>query len=264
MTPLLHAAKECTPQAVRCTKILIKRGANLRATNEIGQGAFHCALEGPHSLYRWRSLQPHLQIEDDVVDDEWRLRVIYYTDNDNPAEDYSDEWSVEEQRENKANSKNPPFWSDMTTDPAEIQDNAWPELSSEMGNIDEWDMIHDFLQGGPDNFDNFMSFPVDDSSAADVPTTEDDMPEYIFCRDFEGVQRLIRSPIRVLKTRLRYLLLLLLEAGCDPNTFDDEGASPSDYARRDHLLPQWRWALQRAGYKYDEGSGRWAKVAISN
>ena len=47
-------------------------------------------------------------------------------------------------------------------------------------------------------------------------------------------------------------LLVLLRAGCDPNTLDNAGLSPSDYARREGLWPEWEWALSESGYVYDE------------
>ena len=31
-----------------------------------------------------------------------------------------------------------------------------------------------------------------------------------------------------------------------------KGATPSDYARREDLWPQWEWALEHSGYMYDE------------
>ncbi|ERF68340.1 hypothetical protein EPUS_02796 [Endocarpon pusillum Z07020] len=61
------------------------------------------------------------------------------------------------------------------------------------------------------------------------------------------------------KTRARYKLLTLLEAGCNPNVLDNDLASPSDYARRESLLPQWEWALVHSGYMYDEDKQEWIR-----
>ena len=58
------------------------------------------------------------------------------------------------------------------------------------------------------------------------------------------------------KTIQRLKLLALLQAGCDPNVLDNKGASPSDYAERERLWPQWEWALAQTGWRYDEVTGR--------
>lgn len=52
------------------------------------------------------------------------------------------------------------------------------------------------------------------------------------------------------KTRLRLKLLALLRAGCDPNSVDNEGMSPSDYAEREGQWPQWAWAFDQSGWAY--------------
>ena len=47
------------------------------------------------------------------------------------------------------------------------------------------------------------------------------------------------------------MLLVLLRAGCDPNTLNNAGLSPSDYARKKGLWPNWEWALSESGYVYN-------------
>lgn len=54
------------------------------------------------------------------------------------------------------------------------------------------------------------------------------------------------------KARLRLKLLALLEAGCDPNTRQSQGYSPTDFARIHKIMPQWEWALENSGWKYNE------------
>ncbi len=58
---------------------------------------------------------------------------------------------------------------------------------------------------------------------------------------------------------LRFKLLTLLRAGCDPNLLDKDGASPSDDARKKGVWPEWTWALLNAGYVFDEDSNRWMR-----
>lgn len=82
--------------------------------------------------------------------------------------------------------------------------------------------------------------------------------DYTFCENEDGVVEMIRKPMQVLKKRTRFKLLTLLQLGCDPNVVDHNGLSPSDYAMRDGLWVQWRWALLNAGYTHDGESG-WVK-----
>jgi hypothetical protein len=58
---------------------------------------------------------------------------------------------------------------------------------------------------------------------------------------------------------LRLKLLALLEAGCDPNAVDGKGDAPSVYAQREGLWPQWAWALDQTGWRYDAATGKCGK-----
>lgn len=82
--------------------------------------------------------------------------------------------------------------------------------------------------------------------------------DYVYCVDEWGDGHWIRNPSHVLKDRVRTKLKVLLEAGCDPNDLDDNGDSPSDYARHG-LWSQWLWALGMTGYVFDEERSRWIK-----
>ena len=109
-------------------------------------------------------------------------------------------------------------------------------------------------------------------SADDIITTNNSAPtssssvedrtleDYVLMQDPHGVEHVIKNPINVLKTRLKHKLLTLLQADCDPNVLDNAGASPSDYARRDGLWPQWSWALEQSGHIYDARNDRWVRI----
>ena len=88
-----------------------------------------------------------------------------------------------------------------------------------------------------------------------------DLPEgYVLYRDDDdGSEEIFRKPLPILKTRLRFKLLTLLRAGCDPNLLDSQSCSPSDDARYYGLWPEWTWALLNAGYVFDEDSDRWVE-----
>ena len=87
-----------------------------------------------------------------------------------------------------------------------------------------------------------------------------EVPEgYVLYYGDDGSVCIFRKPLPILKTRLRFKLLTLLRAGCDPNVLDDKGNSPSDCARSRRLWPEWTWALLNAGYVFDEDSDRCVK-----
>ena len=242
LTPLLHAIVACRPQSINCIKTYIERGADIHVKNLKGQGALHCALTGPHSLREWKGVHPEVRGEGDTFDDEWYLRGVYHTDEDNPAEDYKSKWSTGFVPHHPWSNWGMPSWMDN------MQENSWPKPSYVPEDFhDEFPMANIFRGDmEPARFPISYSSNQYDTNHASTP--EDDMLEYMISRDYEGIQHIIRNPIRVLKIRLRYMLLILLQAGCDPNRLDDERKSPNDYAERDDLLPQWEWALWRAGY----------------
>lgn len=84
-------------------------------------------------------------------------------------------------------------------------------------------------------------------------------PEHICWLDTNGVSQRMRNPIQMLKERSKYKILVLLEAGCDPNLPDIAGETPHQYAERNGLFPQWKWALIKSGYMLNEKSGQWVK-----
>lgn len=75
--------------------------------------------------------------------------------------------------------------------------------------------------------------------------------------------RLIRRHIiPMLKRRMRFKVLTLLQAGCDPNHLDNNGESPSAFAQREGILPEWTWALQKSGYDYDRDRDLWERTTV--
>lgn len=98
-------------------------------------------------------------------------------------------------------------------------------------------------------------------SCADTSSSTDEHDASSVSTDDEFMHRSreIRRMKEILKERLRWKLLILLQGGCDPDVLDNEGESPGDYAERFGLLPQWEWALINAGYNYDSVNHRWFK-----
>lgn len=66
------------------------------------------------------------------------------------------------------------------------------------------------------------------------------------------------------KARLRLKLLALLEAGCDPNARAAHGYSPTYCAKQNAIMPQWKWALENSGWKYNEDLDRCEKQGLSD
>jgi hypothetical protein len=103
---------------------------------------------------------------------------------------------------------------------------------------------------------------ADTSSSTDEPdasleTTNDEIMCLNCQRKISRRRLRCRLVMEVLKGRLRSKLLILLQAGCDPNVLDNKGKSPGDLAERLGLWPQWEWALTNAGYIYNSVNQRW-------
>ena len=103
--------------------------------------------------------------------------------------------------------------------------------------------------------------PYYSSNDAEDTESDDYVIDWILCEDWEKKKCWIRHPKQVLKKRLRFKLFTLLNAGCDPNVLDNEGRSPSDHAKQEGLWPQWRWALLKSGYIYNETNTSWVRGA---
>lgn len=234
-TPLLWTASSYQPQVIKCLRIFLNKDANLNAVDAAGRGVVHSALAAPHILDSWRTLT--ITIHGVHVTELYGLpHLIYHTESTAHAVDYSDQ----------ALESSPLGEQDS---PSLLDSEAYLSQTDHYGTIQE---IHD----STDNISTIFDSAPTGSSPVEDPTLE----EYVLILDPTGVEHLVKNPIHVLKTRLRYKLLTLLQSGCDPNILDKAGASPSDYARRDGLWPQWSWALEKSGHIYDARNDRWVRV----
>lgn len=90
-----------------------------------------------------------------------------------------------------------------------------------------------------------------------------DYDGYVSSRDEDGKDLRIHNPVPLLKTRVAMKLKILLEAECDPNVLDDDGLSPSEYAKRGKWLWEaWLWALRLTGHTFDAVRDRWIKRSM--
>lgn len=240
LTPLLHAVRSYRPQALDCVKTFIRRGANTRARSKGEQSALHIALAGPHQLLDWKRMRYMRSAGDRVVAHYWTLQILYQTDIEThgPFNGPCDRVDGMNWRSKYlVNACGSPQRDSRWTYPDE-------RLCNEIDSVDV-----------PSEQDGYRN------QGEDAILT-DEFPEYIFCKNYDGFEHLIRHPMKVLKTRLRLLLLTLLQAGCDPNIIDGDNETPSIHARRNELWPQWSWALKSSGYTYEVRDDRWVKAAL--
>ena len=234
-TPLLWTASSYQPQVTKCLRVFLRRGADLNAVDSAGRGVVHSALAVPHIFDSWRNLT--IITRGVHVTKFYGLpHLIYRTDSTAHAEDYSDQ--VLESN---------PF--------AEQDDASLFDSEAYLFQTDHYTTTQGTHESTDDIITTNNSAPTGSSSMEDR-TLED----YVLLQDPHGVDYVIKNPINVLKTRLKHKLLTLLQADCDPNVLDYAGASPSDYARRDGLWPEWSWALEQSGHIYDARNDRWVRI----
>ena len=234
-TPLLWTASSYQPQVIKCLRAFIRKGANQNAIDSSGRGVVHSALAAPHIFDGWRTLT--ITTHGVHVTKLYGLpHLIYRTESTAHADDYRDQVL-----------ESSPF--------GEHEDASLFDSEAYLFQTDH----HRTIQEIHDN-PNDISTMDDSAPTGSTPVEDRTLEEYVLFLDPNGVEHLIKNPIHVLKTRLRYKLLTLLQAGCDPNLLDNAGASPSDCARRDGLWPQWSWALEKSGHIYDARNDRWIRV----
>ena len=236
-TPLLHTATSYKPQVVTCLRTMIRRGADIQASDSAGRGALHCALAAPHHLEGWITLRLANFSQHSVRNHLFLAAYLYHTQSGTFARDYNekrDDAIGEEELVPKTTN----VWLDDSVREAEEQEGR----NAAFGNCE-------CGFKASKNDEEIQTIPGSFQQA-----------KIIACEDFAGVQHTIRHPFQILKMRLRFKLLTLLEAGCDPNVFDKSGATPSHYAEKDGLWPQWTWALGEAGYECITEGNRWKKT----
>ncbi len=202
-----------------------------------GRGVVHSALAAPHIFDSWRSLT--IVSHGVHVTELYGLpHLIYRTESTAHADDYRDQ-VLESNR-----------FSEQ--DDASLFDSEAYLFRTDHDTTRQ--ETHDSTDGINTTFD---SAPTGSALVEDGT-----LDEYVLSLGPSGVGHLIENPINILKTRLRHKILTLLQANCGPNVLDNAGASPSDYARRDGLWPQWSWALEKSGHIYDARNDRWVRISL--
>ncbi len=231
-TALLWTASSYQPQVIKCLRAFLRnKRTDLNAVDSAGRGVIHSALAVPHIFDNWRDLI--IMTHGVHVTALYGLpHLIYRTESTAYAGDYSDQV--------------------LESNPFAEQDYA--SLFDSEAYLFQTDHYATTQETHHDISTTFNSAPTGSTSVEN--STLDDYVRL----DPLGAGPRIKNPINVLKTRLKHKLLTLLQADCDPNLLDNAGASPSDYARRDGLWPQWSWALEQSGHIYDARNDRWVRI----
>jgi len=295
LTPLLYAASGFSNTTVRILQALIGEKANLCATAPDGKNSLQIAQAPFWLMKSWQTLE----LSDDGTsmadsdDDSHEIfnwcRYVYRTDCIVLEEDFDEEpFDLMESDHSLLKRSDV---SDLRhgyhpgTPPSaymEIEEVSMLGCASMLGNSsvdldDELGDLHEIPLGHPcSRAEHYTCHPecsidlsswriyvekdgtmraIDLSGGYDV----DLVPNILDC----GCTTLIRNPIPILKRRMRFKLLTLLRAGCDPNHLDEDGQSPSDDVRKHNIWPEWTWALLKSGYVYNDDPERWVKSSTS-
>ena len=264
-TPLHYAASECSPTTSTYLGLFIKRSARLDAKDNFGMGLLHAVL------LRYLYL---MDIGNDIHPDDKseELKTAYgYLDLKSWIPDERDMYWIMSclLRQNHAKDCRPleSVWDHFSSARSISVYNSTPS------NPDSGPSAESSRRIGPQG----SQVAVERSLSTVEPTLEfesdaafgpeesileaNDVYGYVSCRDDDdGEERWIRNPVPLLKARTAMKLKILLEAGCDPNVLDDDGLSPSDYAKRGiWIRDAWFWVLRETGHTFDAVRDRWIK-----
>lgn len=247
LTPLVHAATTYKPQVIRCLNTFIRKGADVHAVDLEGRNALHCALAVPHIFDAWNPLRLVSFADHKVLNHYYVPAYVYHTQSTAYAEDYEEDRTYQKAAEPEEREL--------------AQHGPFSELEAEPN----WDFVRPGCKCGF----KVGSAATESLIVKDPPTRNDGVLDdlmygFVRCEAFGGVEHIIRHPIQVLKVRLRFKLLTLLNANCDPNVVDKAGLSPGDYAGRDGLWPEFKWALDKAGYVRLAGDFHWVRDSAFN
>lgn len=233
-TPLLFAALMQNLQSLMTTKLFLAEKADQHAVDNQGRGALHCCFaffEG--FLYSFREVNRHSTMAfNEPCCAKHDVDVETFADNACGEDAYSDDTSSEQE-----------FRASPTEGDVDVHSCICDDAERRQNNECYW-------CDGPQNTEQSRlavyyycaARDVDDFDISDLIWDEnkhdDTEPEPEMC-----------------KARLRLKLLALLQAGCNPNLRDVRGLTPSCYARREGLWPQWHWALVNSGCEYNTDTG---------
>lgn len=260
LTPFLYAAGSYQPQAIQCLQTFIRRGADVNVTDTLGRGALHLALTVPQCFDGWKSLRLTNRILFDISSYYYVPMCVYDTEYMGYAKDYDDEGFDPKPLHCSFLSEAPIRRGKVCLGNCQASPMHQINMCTKHPGLRlDWTVPPDSCECGID----FDELAARETAYGDPCVPDGPAYEHIFCKEFSGAEHFIKHPVKVLKTRMRFKLLTLLRANLDPNILDHAGASPSDYARRDGLWPQWHWALKNAGFSYESDNDRWVRTLAS-
>ena len=266
-TPLLYAASQCFPATTEHLGILIERGARLDAKDDFGLGLLHTVLlhylflmnsgKEPYPYERygalervyWYSNPSSFSWLPDERDMYWEIGFLL-------RQDYPEDCRLQE-------IVGDDFPRAMHADVCEYtpsNPNCCPNTESSRRIGLQASQIA--VKRSLSEVASFIEFERDEAFCSEESILEtNDMDDYVIARNYEdGEDCWIRNPVPLLKARVASKLKILLEAGCDPNVLDDDGLSPSEYAKRGKWLREaWVSALRVTGHTFDAVRDRWIK-----
>ena len=284
VTILLFEASRLCPSVISTLKFLIDKGADLCTVDPYNRGALHFALGADYGWASWGWGSSCTNDCDHSWGHESWAKGMFLTESESYAQDYCNDGltpapsTVDEFQSNRlacdARSQKRLYRTSggkffPTTDLIRSESHISRSRHGQYVDLDETDDhneddeidVEDEDEDEEEASGENSPREEEDETDEDNDTEDLEIPEgYVLCYNPDNRRsEIIRNPLPILKTRLRFKLLTLLRAGCDPNVVDDDGSSPSDDARYHGLWPEWTWALLNAGYVFDEGSNRWVK-----
>ena len=266
-TPLLYAASQCFPATAIHLRLRIERGARLDAKDNDGLGLLHTVLLRYFYLIDWKNEMcpyerygaygyPHQSYSNWVPDERDVYRQLARLLRQDDGEYYRHGESVEDPLTRLRSTsvfQSTPSNADSGPD---LESSCLMDLQGSQVAIEQ-------------SLPTVASISELESDAAfgavEYILEDDDVDDYVIAREeISGREYWTRNPVPLLKARVAAKLKILLEAGCDPNLLDDDGLSPSDFAKpgqwsREGFWSQWSWALRVTGYTFDAEQNRWIK-----
>ena len=260
-TPLLFAAQSLKNRSLSTLRVLIFQSANVHACDDQKMGALHWSFDfnlswglvgflaicpGPKSTTQKSFGTPSLEVLEEYatlpLDQAYvaELKASWPPGGMNQRVERSTQlpkqnlrrcpWcDILDREEHSANH----FLSD---DDEKMEDEEEMEDEETSGREHRWNPAYHYC------------------ALWDTDDFEDISPSDL-CREVD-----IEPPSWMCKKRQRLKLLILLQAGCDPNALDADNRSPSDYAAEEGLWPQWEWALEHSGWRYNHSAGMCTRV----
>jgi hypothetical protein len=244
-SPLLKVAQSGNFRTLTALQLLLKHGASVNLVDSRGRGALHYCLNFSEGLKRF-----YLGV---CRAAKWRSKPLLRKETEDPVPSSHGDYDADAAFDDTTPSISGEESRDDASGHGDDDDHSWysdDEVSTESG-YDLWSCgwcgAALNRRREDDDYDSLLHY----CEIRDVDDLQ--MPEPVF--DGDGYLDNEPEP-HLVRTRQRLKLQTLLEAGCDPNLLDGYGESPSDVAEREGLWPQWEWALDQTGWRYNAASGK--------